>query len=183
MGYDVAFQNAWDKVSQLTREEKINTAFLADKYEIDTNKRKVFSLSCNAVSPEYISILILHYLIQKLKGLPQIKENWISFQQLAGGKGYYDAFRKRTIDPIIRKYGKSPSSLLDCLERLPGKKIQYSDCSIVLEAFRNVPVMISLWGEDEEFPAEANILFDSSIEDIFSTEDVAVLSGIIAKLV
>ncbi len=183
MGYDLAFKDAFDKLKKLTNEEKINVSFLADSYEVGLNNNKVFSLSCNTVSPQHISILILHYLIHQYKGLPQIKGDWISFQQLCGGKGYYQAFRKRAIEPIIRKYGKSPESLLACLERLPGKKIQYGDCSIVLEAFKGVPVMVSIWGEDEEFSAEANILFDSGIENIFPTEDVTVLAGIIAKLI
>lgn len=180
MGYEATFQKAWDELKQETREGRIIVPFLADKYEIDLKENKVLSLSCNVMAPEHVSILILHFAIRKFKGLPVVRNEWISFQQL-GVQGYYDAFRKRALEPLIRKFGKSPQNLLVSSQRLGAKKIQYGDCAVVLEAFENVPVMITVWGADEEFSAEANILFDSSIREIFPTEDIVVLAGFVSK--
>ena len=50
----------------------------------------------------------------------------------------------------------------------------------VLEVFAGVPVLVKLWKADEEFNADANIYFDSSIKEIFCIEDIVVLAGIIA---
>ncbi|MEW6008518.1 MAG: DUF3786 domain-containing protein [Candidatus Omnitrophota bacterium] len=181
MGYEAAFQKAWLELERLSQEQKFTARFLADTYEIDLANKKVFSLSCNAIAPEHVGILILHYLIQKLKGLPLITNDWITFNQLPGGSGYYEAFRKRAIEPIIAKFANNPGNLLFCLERLKAKKIQYGDSAIVLDVFEQVPVMVCVWGRDEEFPAEANILFDRSILEIFPTEDIVVMAGFIAK--
>jgi hypothetical protein len=181
MPYDDAFKKAYDELNTTAKQEKYTVKFLADNYEVYLTEKKVLSVSCNAVAPEHLAILILHYLIAKLKGLPRVRDEWISFNDLAGGKGYFAAFRKRAIEPIMRKYAKFPQDLVSCLERLPGKKIQYGDCALVLEVFEAVPVMVALWGQDEEFSAEANMLFDRSIIEVFSTEDVAVLAGIVAK--
>jgi len=47
-----------------------------------------------------------------------------------------------------------------------------------------VPLTFVLWRCDEEFPASASILFDSSITDYLPVEDIIVMSEIVAwKLV
>jgi len=182
MGYKPALNKAWKKVEDVTQAKRDTVKFLADEYEIILDSRNVLSLSCNAPASDHISILVLHYLAQKTKGLPEVRAEWISFKELPGGQGYFDAFKKRALNPLIRKYGGSPQSLLDCLDRLPAKKIQYGDCGVVIEAFENVPVLVTVYGQDEEFSAEANILFDRSITEIFCTEDIAVLADIVSRL-
>jgi hypothetical protein len=42
-----------------------------------------------------------------------------------------------------------------------------------------VPLQLILWEGDNEFPAEANILFDKTIGRILSPEDVAWLAGMV----
>ena len=181
MGYDVALSKSWSELENLTRDKNISIRFLSDEYTVDLENKRVLSLSCNAPAKDYISILILHYLKQKMKGLPLISGEWVSFKQLEGGQGYYSAFKRRVIEPIMRKYGGNPEALLELIERFKAKRIQLADYSIVLDIFDGVPALITLWRGDEEFGPEANILFDKSIEDIFCTEDVAVFAGFVAR--
>ena len=70
--------------------------------------------------------------------------------------------------------------MLSVLARLPGKKIEQGDVAIVINAFEDVPVLIEMWRADEEFGPEANMLFDRTISDIYCTEDIVVLAGIVA---
>ena len=179
MGYDVAINKAWEELARLNPEKGLCVKFLADEYSIDLEAKKVFSLSCNVPAKDFEAIIILHYLIQKLKGLPPVSGEWLTFREFSGIEGYYDAFRKRSIEPIIRKYGKNPESLLTVTERLPAKKAQGGDLGIVVEAFEGVPVLIKLWKSDEEFGPDANIYFDRSITQIFCIEDIVVLAGIV----
>ena len=89
MGYAVALEKAWRELKELTREKVLSVKFLADEYNIDLEDYKVLSLSCNAPAKEYYSILILHYLAKKLKVNPELREEWISFNELEGGQGYF----------------------------------------------------------------------------------------------
>ena len=184
MSYKQALEKAWSQIPDLTEERRPLVKLLADEYEIDLNKQKVFSVSCNVPAKDHISIIILHYLIQKLKLkiLPKPTGEWISFRQLEGGVGYYPAFKKRAIEPILRKYGSKPDALLELTERFCAKRAQVGDFGIVLEAFENVPILITIWKGDEEFGPEVNIHFDESISKILCTEDVAVLTELIAHL-
>jgi len=180
MSYDIAINKAWDELAKLNPGRNFSVKFLADEYTIDLESKKVFSLSCNVAAKDFSVILILHYLVQKLKGLPALTGEWVTFRELSGIEGYYPAFKNRAIEPIIRKYGNNPQGLLQTLDRLPGKKVMESDISIVLEAFEQVPVLIKFWRADEEFAPDANMLFDKSITKIFCTEDIVVLAGFVA---
>ena len=181
MSYDIAINKAWDELTRLKPGENLSIKFLADEYTIDLAAKKVFSLSCNVPAKDFASILILHYLIQKVKGLPELSGEWVSFRQLSGIEGYYPSFKTRAIKPIIRKYGNNPAEIFQVLERLPAKKTMEPDACIVLDAFEGVPVLIRLWQADEEFGPDANMLFDKSITKIFCTEDIVVLAGIVAS--
>jgi len=180
VGYEAALDKAWEKLSNLNVTSPLSIKFLADEYTVDSKARKVISLACNVLAKDFTAILILHYLACKLEGLPELTGEWLSFKELSGIEGYYPAFRKRVIEPVIRKYGSRPEGILAVLERLPGKRINQGDVGIVLEAFEAVPVAVLLWRSDEEFGPEAGVLFDKSITKIFCTEDIIVLGGVIA---
>ena len=180
MGYEVAISKAWQDLLKLKPKQDIAVKFLADEYTVDLGKKKVFSLSCNVLAKDFTTILILHYLARQLKGLPKLTGEWLTFREFSGIEGYYPAFKKRAIESIIRKYAKSPASLLDCLDRLPAKRVEGGDVSIVLNAFEGVPALIQFWRQDEEFGPDANMLFDKSVTGIFCTEDIIVLGGLVA---
>ena len=181
MSYDLAINKAWEELSKLNPDKILCVKFLADEYEIDLQNKKVTSLACNVKAKDFTAILILHYLAQKLKGLSPLTGEWLNFRELSGVEGYLPAFRKRSIEPIISKYGQHPEGILSALDRLPAKRINQGDIGIVLEAFPGVPVLLTLWRPDEEFGPDANMLFDKSISRIFCTEDIVVLAGIVAS--
>lgn len=181
MSYDIAINKAWEELGALTKEKHLSAKFLGDEYSVDTEARKAVSLACNVPAKDFTAILILHYLAKEIRGLPKLKNDWVSFKELSGIEGYGQAFRKRSIELIIRKYGSNPKNLLNVLERLPAKRAQTADVSIVLETFVGVPVLVELWAGDEEFGPEANMLFDKSITEIFCTEDAVVLAGLVAS--
>ncbi len=182
MSYDAALQKGWEELNTLNPAKTLSIKFLGDEYTVDFEAKKVLSLACNVPAKDFTVILILHYLAHKLKGLPFLTGEWMTFKELSGVEGYAAAFRNRAIEPIIRKYGSHPDGILAVMERLPAKKIDQGDVGIVLEAFEGVPVMITLWRGDEEFGPEVNMLFDKSIAKIFCTEDIVVLAGFVASL-
>jgi len=181
MGYEVAFKKAWDDLANQKGPNNLSVKFLADEYSVDTQNKEVISLSCNVVAKAFSSILILHYLMQKLKGLPALTGQWLTFRELSGVEGYAQAYHQRSIEPIIRKYSKNPDALKSVLDRFPGRLCDGGDIGIIIQAFENVPVLIKFWRSDEEFGADANIYFDASIKDIFCTEDIVVLAQTVAS--
>lgn len=123
-------------------------------------------------------ILILHYLLQA-KGTPLSKE-MIGYKHLPGGSVYFPTFSKRAIKPVVDRFGKEPSRLLGAAAALGGREAEYGDVAVTIDAFTRVPITFVLWRGDEEFPADGNILFDSTVSDYLTTDDINTICGIIA---
>lgn len=186
MAYQRALEKAWEALSEVRPEEKIfHTGLLSDNYTIDAESRTILSDSCNVSAKEYTAIILLHYLTAKLrsKTLPPQTGIWIDFKELECGEGYYPAFKKRTIDQILRKYGPNPGSIKDVLKRLPGEAADKGDAGVVIHPFKEISILVTLSKADEEFDADANILFDKNISDIFCTEDIVVLTEMVVHTI
>jgi hypothetical protein len=118
-------------------------------------------------------ILILHYL-NRAKGTP-LSNKFIAYKELQEGSAYFPSFFIRSIKPLVENFGENPELLLTAAEELGGYRAKLGDASVTIPAFSRVPVTLIVWGGDEEFQPNANILFDSTILDYLSPEDVNVL--------
>jgi len=99
----------------------------------------------------------------------------ISFRQLSGGHAYYGAFVRRAVQPIERLFGARPEMLVEAAKLLGGSQMRLGDCSVKIYSLPLVPVYVVLWSKSPEFPASANMLFDSSVSHFLTTEEVAML--------
>jgi len=118
-------------------------------------------------------ILILHY-FTGAKGTPATGK-LIAYKQLSGGASYFPTFSHRAIAPLVKNFGKSPELLIKTAAKLGGREASYGDVSVTVDAFDRVPITLVLWRGDEELAPNGNILFDASIADYLSTEDITVL--------
>jgi hypothetical protein len=71
------------------------------------------------------------------------------------------------------------TGLAKAANRLNGVAIQAGDAGYKFSIFPKVPLQLVLWESDDEFPSEANILFDKIIGELLSPEDVAWLAGMV----
>jgi hypothetical protein len=122
-------------------------------------------------------VLILHYMLGKEAGKPT--GDWVSYREIPGASFYFSAFVKRAIDPLKAVFGPNPEKLAGPAEKLGGKKIEYGDAGFEFLVFPKVPMRVILYGGDEEFDPEANILLDRCIAGILSPEDIAWMAGMV----
>ncbi|MFA5388288.1 MAG: DUF3786 domain-containing protein [Candidatus Omnitrophota bacterium] len=181
MGYEAALQKAWESVLENGIKDKY-LKFFNDEYEVDYVGRNIVSMSCNAPAKDHYKLLILHYLANENKVSKSAGDAWISFKELEGGETYFPAFKKRAINPVLRKYGDRPLAIFDRAAAFNAERIDQGSAAISINAFQKVKVAVILWAKDEEFPADCNMLFNPEIMYIFPTEDTAVLGGITASL-
>ena len=118
-------------------------------------------------------VLILHYFITA-KGTPATGK-LITFRELPEGKVYSPTFSKRTVKPLTDNFGKEPHHLVEISQKMGGLKADYGDVGVTINAFSRVAITIVLWQGDEELAPQGNILFDASITDYLSTEDITIL--------
>ncbi len=118
-------------------------------------------------------VLILHYLTSAKGTLATNK--LITFKELPEGANYFPTFYKRTIKPLLDHFGKQPRLLVAAAEKLGGHRADYGDVAVTINAFSRVPITIVLWQGDNELAPQGSIMFDATISDYLSTEDITVL--------
>jgi hypothetical protein len=123
-------------------------------------------------------ILILHYMLSPTPS--PLTDNWISYREIPGASFYYSSFVRRAIDPLKKVFGQNIDNLLNAGVIMGGKTIDTGDAGYEFRLFPNIPVRLILWAGDDEFPAEANMVFDENIGSMLSPEDIAWLAGMLA---
>jgi len=104
----------------------------------------------------------------------------ISYSQLPGGQGYNNAFIRRAVQPIEKIFGSDVQRFWDSAKFLDSERLSFGDCSVKIRALPRVPIVIILYSATSEFPASANMLFDSSASNYLSTEQLAMLGELTA---
>ena len=156
----------------------ITVEFLNRSYQITIPDIEITLNDSQDEVPLRDKILILHYIIQA-KGTP-ISNKEITYKELPEGAGYFRTFSKRAIQPLVTCFGEEPSRLADVAEILGGRKVDYGDVAVTINAFSRVPITIIIWRGDEELPPAGNIVFDSTVTDYLTVEDINVLCETIA---
>jgi hypothetical protein len=134
--------------------------------------------------PVFEQILLLHYLTT-LGNAPSSGAH-VSFKNLPGASFYESAYRRRGPERIVRLFGGDFEGFRRAVTRLGGVAAgkggaAYGDLSGTLPVLPRVEAIVVLFGGDEEFQPEANILYKDDIVNFLPLEDIAVLSGLIAS--
>lgn len=179
---DIEEQCRKSGANYLPDQNAVTIDYLAKTFRIDYPDIVVSLVDSDEEVPIRDKILILHY-FTRASGVP-LSGQIITYKELHDGINYYPTFFKRAIAPIVDNFGREPQRLLDIAGMLGGQPVDYGDVAVTIPALPYVPIIPVLWKGDDEFPADGNILFDSTITDYLPTEDITILSEVIAwKLV
>jgi len=73
---------------------------------------------------------------------------------------------------LAAKYGINKEGFIKRGKDLGGETLDFSDASLMLLPFPRIPVTLVLWLADEEFPARADLMLDSSCDLHLATDMV-----------
>jgi len=157
-------------------EQGLIVSFLGSEYRVEihpqTDIRKVNSNEEVSIPDK---ILIAHYLLgatgRKATG------NLITFRQIRDGHFYFEAFQRRARDPFANFFGNNGRLFVKSAEMMGAAPVEIGDFGMDFPVFPHIHIQLILWSGDEEFPPDATILFDESVQRILSAEDIAVMSG------
>jgi hypothetical protein len=122
-------------------------------------------------------VLILHYMLAG--EMPPPARHWISYREIPGAAFYFGAFVKRAVEPLKKVFGINIAGFSKAARKLNGAEIDNGDAGFEFRVLPGVSLQLIIWSGDDEFPPEANILFDNDIGQILSPEDVAWLAGMV----
>jgi hypothetical protein len=172
-------QRAWDALAERDPSDvargadislqggKYRVRSLGMDYEIDPGSREIRALSTGADVlkrrlSHFFEITWLWYLVRSQDfGLTgrQLKP-----EQLKGGHHFFKGAHELPLKALAEKFGSDAEAFLATGRELGGKVLSFGDASVEIFPVPRVPVDLILWRGDDEFPARADLLLDSSCE-------------------
>jgi Domain of unknown function (DUF3786) len=118
-----------------------------------------------------IAIVLIHYLLTA-DGTPPA-DRWLAFRELPHGLFYAQAFAGHAEGEIAQKFCVDVAGFRQVAAALGGQPLDLADASFRFQAFPRLAVAVLLWAGDDEFPAQARVLFDAHAGHYLPTEDLA----------
>lgn len=104
--------------------------------------------------------------------------NWQPFERLKGAGPFGPAFKKGTLQPFAETFSGKMDKLIQARDALNGQILPVSDVGFELKGFDCIPMRVYFWDGDDEFPAQANLLFDSSATDFIHVESIVTIATV-----
>ena len=170
---DIEEQCLKSSTQYIASEKAVIINYLNQPYRISLPGGEVSLMTGGEDVPIRDKILLLHY-FTRAKGTP-LSGKLITYKELPDGINYFSVFAKRAIQPIINYFSNEPKKLLKTAEVLGGHKADYGDVAVTINGFSRVPLTIVLWQGDDEFASEGSIMFDSTVSDYLTNDDIHAL--------
>lgn len=174
-------EKAWKVLSDLEPEDVCNrTSVLYERqsasyvlksfgfdFSISPSKREIKSLSEKGELFTrrlcyFFTISALSYLVNA-KDIPP-SERLIKPENIKGGEFFFKGTHILPLDKVAEKYKSDKDGFISKGKEFNGRILDYGDASIEFMPMPRIPVTLILWLSDEEFPARADFLFDSTCE-------------------
>lgn len=88
----------------------------------------------------------------------------VKLDHIRGGDIFTRGSHVLPLKGIANKYGRNKEGFIKKGRELGGELVKNGDVSIRFLPLPRIPVTLTLWFEDEEFPASVDLLFDSTCE-------------------
>lgn len=111
--------------------------------------------------PEFIQTLILYYLINSVETGKSPTGKWINFRELDDGMSYEGIFQNYTSHLLVKHFTDF-DKLVKSAMAIGGIPQDIADASFVFYAFPKLPMLLTCWRGDDEFPPAYNLLFDET---------------------
>ena len=144
--------------------------------------------------PDFQQAFLLYYLITA--DGTSLTGKWVSFADLPDGRMYNAAFQSYSGDEIVKAFEQVerdarsvPPNRTDnplhefeqaCLA-CGGEPVEVGSASFVFQALPRLPLMVTYWLGDEDFPSSCKILFDESARHYLPIDACAILASMLVR--
>ena len=144
-------------------------------FELDTETFELVKRPSGDPAKETDRILILHLLLCEQPLRPS--DELIAFREFPGGMFYQEPFLSRTVRPLVKRFGNNLDQLKETLSYLDFEELGLGDFSARIHCFGCITITLIYRLSDEEFPAEAELLFNRPAKHALSAEDAVVMAA------
>ena len=127
----------------------------------------------------YLNFFAIHYLLGAT--VTDISNTWISEKEIPGGVTFFRGPHRIPTECISSRFENALDEFSRWCERLGGDPLSMADAAYRFEIVSRIPAAVLFWRGDDDFPAEAKILFDRTITDHLATDVIYALAVAICE--
>ena len=136
-----------------------------------------FSDTDDELSP-ILQALLLYYLVTA--DGTAMTGKWVSFADLPDGRMYNTAYQGYSGDEVVKTFGFDLPAFSSACLNVGGTPVAIGSASFMLQALPNLPMLVTYWLGDEDFPSSCKILFDSSATHYLPIDGCAFAGSMLA---
>jgi hypothetical protein len=129
--------------------------------------------------PLPVQALLVYYLTTS-DGSTPVGE-WVSFADLPGGRVYAQAFQGYSGNVLTRTFGEDIAAFRRACLAAGGTLVKLSDAAFAFAALPRVPLLVTYWQGEEEFPSTSKILFDPTATNHLPIDVCAILGSMLVS--
>jgi hypothetical protein len=153
---------------------------------VSVGERRIFSDSPKSIIfldefKDFFRLSLLWYL-SSAKDIP-FTGRLIRPIDVKGGQRFFTGTHLLPLDRVAAVYGGDRDKFIKRGREFGAGEAGHGDASLILSPLPRVPITLILWLEDEEFPARADLLFDSTCDLQIGLSDIVWSLAMLTTLV
>lgn len=184
--YDQVIENWRQKFLEMDQEELIR------KFQLEADEEFLYvvyfsrKLRINRESgeitdegkrPGFDTVMNIYNTFYYSSSHPVASGNLVAFRQVKRVYPFEAAYRRNIISRLQDTFSGKTDALRKACEALGGTPLPQGDVGYVLPVFPFLNIAVLFWDKDEEFDAQANMLFDSEITEFMHEENVVCVAA------
>ena len=155
-------------------EEFLYIIYFSKRFRID---RKNGFITEDGKSPGFDTVMNIYNTFYYSAAHPVASGNLVAFRQVKRVYPFEAAYRRTIISRLQELFAGKTEELSKACEVLGGTLLPQGDVGYVLPVFPFLNIAVLFWDKDEEFEAQANMLFDSEITEFMHEENVVCVAA------
>lgn len=155
-------------------EEFLYIIYFSKRFRID---RKNGFITEDGKSPGFDTVMNIYNTFYYSSAHPVASGNLVAFRQVKRVYPFEAAYRRTIIFRLQELFAGKTEELRKACEALGGTLLPQGDVGYVLPVFPFLNIAVLFWDKDEEFEAQANMLFDSEITEFMHEENVVCVAA------
>ena len=157
--------------------EALYIMYFGQNYRLDRKNGMITLVEDPERQLAFNTIMAIYHLFYYAKQDAAIQGKFVPFRSVKRAAPFNPAFQKTVLKPLAEAFDGHADLLKQACLAMNGTPVRQGDVGYVIWAFDMVPLTVIFWDGDEEFAAQANILFDAAITDFFHEETVVCLAS------
>jgi len=146
-------------------------------YVIDQTEWTITRADDGSTPASLLQSLILTYLYMA-DGMPPV-DRWMGFRELPDGLFYAQAFQGYTGKELAHDLNGDVAAFKAASDKLQGAPLAIGDAGYAFQVLPRLKIAVVMWAGDDEFAAQAQVLFQETAAHYLMTEGLAIVGNLL----